>query len=260
MKRFFATTLLTLTLAPAAFADDALVHVNGKTITQKQLEEQMKTVPAALLGGREQEVRQALLERLIEEQLILQQADKMKIETLPEYKQQMEQLTKNLKYSMVLKKALDSGLTDKAIKSYYEKNKAKFAYPAIHAAHILLPSKEAAEKLRKDLSKDGDFTAAAKEHSTGPSGPNGGDLGWFGKGTMVPAFEEAAFNLKAGEISAPVQTQFGWHLIKVIEKDDKRTPSLSEVESNIRDELGRELLTSYLEGLRKDADIKQVEN
>lgn len=260
MKRFFATTLLTLALAPAAFADDVLVYVNGKPITAKQVDEQMKAAPAALVGGREKEVRQALLERLIEEQLLLQQADKLKVENMPEYKEQLDHLVKNLKYSMVLKKALDAGLTEKAVKDFYEKNKARFAYPAIRASHILVADKATAEKVRKDLGKNGDFAEAAKANSTGPTGPNGGDLGWFGKGSMVPAFEEVAFSLNVGEISQPVQTQFGWHLIKVVEKDDKRAPSFSEVETSIRDELSRQVLTTYMEGLRKDADIKQIEN
>lgn len=261
MKRFLATTILTLTLAaPAAFADDVLVQVNGKAITSQQVDAQMKVAPAALISGREKEVRQAILERLIEEQLLLQQAEKLKLDTTPAYKEQLDHLVRNLKYSMVLQHALETGLTEKAVKDFYDKNKARFAYPAIRASHILVADKATADKIRKDLGKNGDFAAAAKAHSTGPTGSNGGDLGWFGKGTMVPAFEEVAFSLNVGEVSQPVQTQFGWHVIKLVEKDDKRVPGFSEVEANIRDELGRQVLTTYLEGLRKNADIKQVEN
>jgi len=86
----------------------------------------------------------------------------------------------------------------------------------VRASHILVSSKEDAEKIRQDI-VDGktDFASAAKEYSKCPSGKNGGDLGYFGKGMMVPEFEQAAFTMKVGDISEPVKTQFGWHLIEL---------------------------------------------
>lgn len=88
----------------------------------------------------------------------------------------------------------------------------------VRCAHILVKSRNMAEKILKDINKGADFGALAKKYSECPSKEKGGDLGWFGKGQMVKPFESAAFKLQPGEISAPVQTQFGWHIIKCMDR------------------------------------------
>ena len=101
-----------------------------------------------------------------------------------------------------------------------------------------------------------DFAALAQEFSTGPSGPKGGDLGYFGRGQMVPDFEAAAFELEIGTFtSRPVQTQFGWHVIKLEDKRTQPAPSLDEMRSQIAQGLSQQALARLIEELRKDAEI-----
>lgn len=143
-----------------------------------------------------------------------------------------EQLKDVMKSSLLKEKAVteDIEVTDAEIEEYYNNLK-----PEIKASHILVEDKETADQLVDKLNNGADFAELAKEYSTGPSGPNGGDLGYFGPGSMVPEFEEAAFALGEGEISAPVQTEYGWHIIKVT--DIKELESLEAMKEEIRSTL-----------------------
>ena len=103
-----------------------------------------------------------------------------------------------------------------------------------------------------------DFAELAKTHSTGPSGPNGGDLGYFTTGQMVPAFEQAAFALETGAFTKqPVKTQFGWHVIYLEDRRATPAPSLSEVEARLRDEMAREIEVDYIKTLTSDATVER---
>ncbi|MGB0672069.1 MAG: peptidylprolyl isomerase, partial [Rhodospirillales bacterium] len=127
-----------------------------------------------------------------------------------------------------------------------------------HARHILLKTEEDAKAAIKKLDGGADFAALAKELSTGPSKDNGGDLGFFVKEQMVPEFAEATFAMKPGSYSKkPVQTQFGWHVIKVEEARKRTPPTLEEATPVIRQELSREVGLAYLEEVKKDAKIEK---
>ncbi len=122
-------------------------------------------------------------------------------------------------------------VTDKEIKEYYDKN-----YPQIHARHILVEDKDTALEIKKKLEQGEDFAELAKEHSTDPgSAQNGGDLDWFGPGKMVKEFSDAAFKLEKNEISDPVKTEHGYHIIQVLDK--KKKPKLEDVKKEIKKEL-----------------------
>ena len=126
----------------------------------------------------------------------------------------------------------------------------------ISARHILVNSEEEALGLIDKLKEGADFSALAKEFSTGPSGPKGGDLGYFGRGQMVPDFEAAAFNLEIGTFSSqPVRTQFGWHVIKLEDKRVAAPASLEEMRGQIANSLSQQALARLIEELRSDADI-----
>ena len=149
-------------------------------------------------------------------------------------------------------------VTEDEIQNAYERFVANAdSREEISARHILLDTKEEAVDIITKLEAGADFAALAKEFSTGPSGPNGGDLGYFGRGQMVPDFEVAAFGLEIGTFSAqPVQTQFGWHVIKL---DDKRivppTP-LAEMRQQIATALSQQALARVMEELRSDAVVE----
>jgi peptidyl-prolyl cis-trans isomerase C len=128
-----------------------------------------------------------------------------------------------------------------------------------NASHILVATEEEAQSLIDQLNDGADFVALAQEFSTGPSGPNGGALGWFGTGMMVPEFETAVAGLEAGEISAPVQTQFGWHVVKLNESRISAPPALEDVRADLEEELRRQRVDAYLAELTEAAEIARPE-
>lgn len=166
-------------------------------------------------------------------------------------------------------------VTETEIRDFYDKNIDKFKQDeTVKASHILIGSdvaatpddrkkaREKAEKLKKDLAGGADFAALAKGNSTCPSAQQGGDLGFFGKGQMVPAFEKVAFTLKPGEVSDVVETQFGYHLIKLAEKKPAATVDLKEVKAKIEEYLKglkvNEAIQKYLEDTKKTAKIERL--
>jgi len=158
-------------------------------------------------------------------------------------------------------------VSDKKLKDYYNKNKDEFIEKeSVHARHILVKTEDEAKKivselksLKADALKDR-FIALAKEKSTGPSGPNGGDLGYFAQGQMVPEFNDKVFSMKVGTISQPVKTQFGYHVIYLEDKKDKKTRPFAEVKTFIEQRLKMEkfktIIQAKMKALQEKADIK----
>jgi len=167
--------------------------------------------------------------------------------------------------------------TEEEAQKYFEENRKMFARPeTVHAYHILIKvdkdapadkdkeAKKRAESIyKKARKKNAKFEELAKKHSEGPSGPRGGDLGVFGRGRMVKPFEEVAFSLKVGEVSKPVRTQFGWHIIKVTERNEAQTAEFNEVKVSIMKRLDMQkrekAFTDFVAELRKNADIIYTE-
>jgi peptidyl-prolyl cis-trans isomerase C len=156
--------------------------------------------------------------------------------------------------------AVEASVTDEAVQAAYEANFGN-AEPEqeFNASHILVETEEAAAALVTELEGGADFAELARNNSTGPSGPNGGNLGWFGKGMMVPAFEEAVLMLNLGEVSAPVQTQFGWHVITLNETRLKDAPSLDSVRGEIVGQLQREAVDARIAELTAAADVTRID-
>ena len=150
-------------------------------------------------------------------------------------------------------------VTDEEIEAAYERFIADSdSREEISARHILVDDEASANDLIEKLKNGADFAALAQEFSTGPSGPKGGDLGYFGRGQMVPNFETAAFDLEIGTFTAaPVQTQFGWHVIKLEDKRTAPAPSLDAMRQQIGTSLSQQALARLIEELRKDAVITE---
>ena len=148
---------------------------------------------------------------------------------------------------------------DAAIEAAYQRFVADSdSREEISARHILVNSEEEALGLIEKLKNGTDFSALAKEFSTGPSGPKGGDLGYFGRGQMVPDFEAAAFNLEIGTFSSqPVRTQFGWHVIKLEDKRVAAPATLDEMRGQIANSLSQQALARLIEEMRSGADISK---
>ena len=216
-----------------------LATVNGIAITEDEVNELI-----AALGPRGQsynnpEGRKAVLSQVIASKLMLIDARANLYETEPAFKAELARLRENLLISYATEKAVSSvSVSDKEVEDYYETHKGRFMNDeTVNASHILVESEELAlELLGKIKSGEMTFEDAAKQHSTCPSGQNGGNLGDFGKGQMVPEFDVAVFAMEVGEISdAPVKTQFGYHIIKLNAKNPAENIPLSEIAGEIKE-------------------------
>ena len=157
-------------------------------------------------------------------------------------------------------KMLMERVREEDVTAYYDKEiKNGPIEEEVRARHILLDNREAADAVVADLENGADFAALAKERSKGPSGPSGGDLGYFSKQSMVPAFSDAAFKLAAGETSPPVQTQFGWHVIRVEDRRNRPVPPLDQVRDQIYQLLISEAQRDIYDEMRAKASVDLVD-
>ena len=157
----------------------------------------------------------------------------------------------------MLSKAMEKLVTDAAVRARYEEEATKLAATEqIQASHILLKTEDEANKVIALLDKGGDFAELAKQKSTGPSATEGGKLGFFGRGQMVPEFEKAAYAMKTGTYTKKaVKTQFGWHVIKVEDRKRPGPASFETMEPELRNALFQETGAAYIAKLRKGAKI-----
>ena len=215
-----------------------LATVGGMPITDTEVDEFLMS-----LGQRGQmynnaEGRAIILEQLIGNKLLLLDAKRNLIEAEPAFKEQLAKLKDNLLANYAAEKAISGvSVSDKEASDYYEANKEKFSQgETVNASHILVDSEEKAiELLAKIKSGECSFEDCAKENSSCPSGQQGGSLGDFGRGQMVPEFDTAVFAMEEGDITeAPVKTQFGYHLIKLNKKNEATIPSFEEVAAEIK--------------------------
>ena len=173
----------------------------------------------------------------------------------------LEDEARVIRANIAMTKTAEAAATDDALKSAYDTQYAN-AQPTTeyHAAHILVQTEDEAKAIEAQLKDGGDFAAIAKEKSTDTaSGAQGGELGWFGLGRMVPEFETAVSSLEPGQISDPVKTQFGWHIVKLNEKRDSAPPPLDEVRADFENQIRQEAFQARVAELRAAATIDKVE-
>lgn len=243
-----------------AGADDTVVAtINGTEIFRTDVEFAAQALPEQMRQVPMEQIYPMLLDRVIDFKLLEVAAEDQKLGDDPEIQPALAQARANVLRDAMLRKTIDARTTDEALQTQYEELKAGegFSYEEVHARHILLASEEDAKAVITDLEGGADFAELAKEKSTGPSGPQGGDLGYFKQGQMVPEFGDAAFTMEIGSTSAePVKTQFGFHVIKV---EDKRKvePTFEETEPQIRQEVARTVVTELVAELREGAEIER---
>ncbi|MCB9979605.1 MAG: peptidylprolyl isomerase [Rhodospirillales bacterium] len=198
------------------------------------------------------------LEQTINAKILEREADKSGIAKEPQVEEMVADAAKNIVRTAYVQKLIDDGVTDDAIKAEYGKYVASFkGEEETHARHILVATEDEAKEIIQKLADGAAFEALAKEYSTGPSGPNGGDLGYFAKEQMVPEFSNAAFALKIGDYTKePVKTQFGYHVIKVEDRRESQPATLEEARPYIEAELKRNYLDDKLQGWRQTLEIK----
>ncbi len=244
--------------APAAEvdADTVLAVVNGTPITlgaviatRAALPEQYQALPDNVLF-------EGILEQLIQQTLLAQAVGEVSKKTQLQLENERRALIAGEKLDRIMAEAV----TEEALQKAYEETYAN-AEPVTeyNASHILVETEEEARALIEELNNGADFAQLAREKSTGPSGPNGGALGWFTEGMMVKPFEEAVIALEPGQIGGPVQTQFGWHVIKLNEVREKGAPPLDEVRDDLIRKLQDDAVEKAVQALMDSAEIERAD-
>jgi peptidyl-prolyl cis-trans isomerase C len=238
-------------------ADSIMATVNGIDVTlghmmmvRASLPEQYQNLPDQVLwdGILDQIIQQTVLSQMLEGE------DSRRI-TLA-----LENERRALQAAQVIEGIVTSAVTDDAVQAFYEEAYLQGdATEEFNASHILVATEEEAAAIVEEINGGADFAAVAREKSTGPSGPNGGELGWFGPGMMVPEFETAVENMEVGGVSDPVQTQFGWHVITLNEKRIQEAPTLESVRAEIENQISQQAVTQEIEAQTEAATITRVE-
>jgi peptidyl-prolyl cis-trans isomerase C len=225
-----------------------LATVNEKAIYESDLNELMQRLnPQQANQFNTKEGKEILLQELIGQELFYFDALEKKLDEDEEFKVEIEKIKENVLKSYAIRKELDSlEISEEEVKEYFEKNKLHFKAPEkIRASHILVDGEEKANEIKQEIDNGLSFEEAAEKYSKCPSKEKGGDLGEFQQGVMVPEFENKAFEMELNEISEPVETQFGFHLIKVVNRTDAKISSFEDVKSNLTAQLLAAKQTNY---------------
>ena len=249
--------LATLSFSASAIAGGAVATVNGKPIKQSLFDFIVKD--ATDHGQKvDDNVRDVIMSKLISSELVLQEAQKAGIDKKPDFIAKEELTRRELLVNVYIQDYLrNNPVSDSDIKAAYEKFKTELGDKEYSARHILLSSEAEAKDVIAQLNKGGDFSKIAKEKSIDPgSKEKGGDLGWFALGGMVKPFGEAVAKLQKGKSSAdPVQTQFGWHVIKLDDMRELKAPAFEKVKDNLQKQLSQRQLEKMLTDLRAKATV-----
>lgn len=273
--QLLASTVLLLTMSfcavPAAAQDQAatpqndgakvLATVNGMPITESDLKFAEEEIGRDLGQLPEPTKRRVLVEFLIENNLFAKAAEEAKLPGEAGFDNRMKYWRNRALRDAYFDKEINNSISDAAAKAFYDDQvKGLKKQEEVQARHILVETEEQAKDLKKKITDGGDFAALAKEHSKDPgTKDDGGMLGYFSNGQMVPAFEQAAFALKKGEVSDPVKSQFGWHLIKLEDRRQKPPPAFDQVKDRILASMVHQRAQAVATKLRDGAKIEYVD-
>jgi peptidyl-prolyl cis-trans isomerase C len=265
---FMLTVLLLFAFIACAKREEQkgpyLAKIGSAKITAADLEREVKNLPQfaqKLFEG--SEGKQKFLDELIKKELLYQEAVKKGLDKDAEFKRKVEEFRKLTLIGQLLDKEIESKakVTEQDVREYYEKHKGELSSSQIKASHVLVRTEEEAKTIHERLKKGEDFAGIAKKSSIDPgSAKNGGDLGYFTSGQMLPEFEAAAAKLKPGEISDPVKTKFGYHIIKVTDRKQGKPVEFEKIKNVLFQRLSAEkqkaVFDSYIEDLKKSYKVE----
>ena len=268
-KKFLLISLFVFIFAASAFAAESgdvtapkiLARVGSHDITEAEVLEFIKPFgqQAMMLYSSEQG-RKMIIDDLISMRLYALDAEEKKLDQTPEFIENLATIKRTMLAQASMREVVkDVNITEDEVKKYYDNNPKLFTQPEqVHASHILVSSDETLAKVQEELKSGKSFDVVAKEFSIDPgSAANGGDLGEFPRGVMVPEFEKAAFELKnPGDVSEPVKTQFGWHIIKLGERIPESVMPFEQVKSHIEQELREKKTQELLQARSKELESK----
>ena len=257
LKTLFTSGLFIIAMVSVAHAKD-VASVNGKGISEEDYKNFLKFRFGNKADGSVGANRQQVINELVSRELILQDAKKQGLLKDPAFQYQLEQLRKEAIIKATISKKISANpITDLELKNEYDTKVKSANVEEYKASHILVKTEDEAKAIIKELNAGAAFADVAKAKSTGPSGKNGGDLGWFNPTQMVPPFSRAVVSMKNGEISkSPVQTQFGWHVIKRIDSRKVEPPKFEEVKKQLQQFLQNQRVQAYIQDLRKNSKIE----
>ena len=232
-----------------------MATVNGTEITLGHMVVAKATLPEQYQQLPDDVLFPGILEQLVQQTALQQSYDG---ELPAQVALALENERRSLIAGQAIEDILQTAVTEQALQTIYNTTYANTeGGTEYNASHILVESEEEAQALVNALREGADFATTARESSTGPSGPGGGSLGWFGTGAMVPAFEAAVIALDVGTISEPVQTQFGWHVIKLNETRQAEAPTLEDVRTELEQQVRNAAVTTALEALTGQGNVDQ---
>ena len=241
---------------PATAADPVVAEIGSEKITLSQFKAELNKLPPNLKQmTADKKIRKEFLEQFTTSRLLFQEGVNQGLTKDPAIKSQIDDATRKIVLTTLLQREIESRIkkpTQDEVNQYYLTHAEEFRQEKqVRARHILLKDKDEADKVAAELKKGADFAALAKEKSTCPSAAKGGDLGFFTRNRMVKEFADTAFALKQGEISAPVKTKFGYHIIQVEDIKEASTRPLNEVRTTIENKLSQEKKNQIFKIYRK---------
>jgi peptidyl-prolyl cis-trans isomerase C len=265
LRRVFAAGTVVAGLAilmpgqPQAAENEVVARVDGVEITQKDLDMALGDIQESVPQMSPAEQRDYLITYLADLELVAAAAEAAGVSDEEDFKRRLDYMRKRNLMETYLAREGEAAATEEAAKALYEKVLKDIpAQERVRARHILVETEEEAKAIRAEIDAGKDFAEIAKEKSKDPgSGAEGGELGWFTADQMVPEFSDAAFALDVGEISQPVKSDFGWHIIKVEEKRDK--PGYDEVESELYQMLARQKQRDIILSLRASGKVERLD-
>jgi peptidyl-prolyl cis-trans isomerase C len=246
--------------APASASDPVIARVNGVDIRQSDLALAEEDLGADMQAVSPEAKREHLISYLADIIMVTQAADKTNLADNPDFKRRLAFLRNKLLMGYELQQQAKTALTDEALRqTYVEAVRSMAGQEEVRARHILVESEDEAKAILEQLKKGADFAALAKEKSKDPGAAEGGDLGYFTKDQMVPEFADIAFKMYPGQLSNPVKTQFGWHVIKLEDKRTKQPPEFEKVKDQIEAYLARKAQTEFIAKLRQSAKVERLD-
>lgn len=254
--------LAAMPFGPASAQNDPVIaKVNGTEVKQSDLNTAEEELAGQLPPMPPEAKRDYLVTYVADMMLVAKAAEDRKLAETEDFKRKMANARSKLLMEALLQAEAKAAVTDEAMKKVYDEAIKQMAdEEEVSARHILVETEDEAKKILADLKKGADFLAVAKEKSKDPgSKENGGDLGFFGKEQMVPEFAEAAFKLNKGQVSDPVKSQFGWHVIRVDDKRKKQPPEFDKVKDQIQTFVQRRAQAEMITKLRESAKIERLD-
>jgi peptidyl-prolyl cis-trans isomerase C len=241
-------------------ANPVLAKVNGAEIRQSDLTLAEEELGPSLAQMDPATKKDNVLSFLIDMKIVAKAAEDKKVENNDDFKKRLAFTRNRLLMDSLLATEGKAATTDDAMKKVYEDaSKQISGEQEVHARHILVETEDEAKAVAEELKKGADFAELAKKKSKDPGASDGGDLGFFTKDQMVPEFSAVAFALEPGKISDPVKSQFGWHIIKVEEKRNRKAPDFEQVKGQIETYVTRKAQAEYVAKLREAAKVERMD-